>query len=645
MKNKTITSKLKSVVIRHKRILFTVMSAAVILSVLAASIAVAVRNTDQLQVAALDFDSGSGYDYDPLDDKGYDLNVYTMPDEFDLLNQLAEPPDIPLNITGDMSETGAESQAANSGNVQQSAKPYTPVDSGLPAVYIETSSSGGISSRNTYINGTFEVRVPDGSYYSSVTRTSVKARGRGNSTWKADKKPYRLQFDEKVSILGMSPGKNFVLLANAYDQSHMRNSIAFAAARTLSFEFVPSAIHVDLYVNNKYMGLYTIGDTVKQESDQVGLKTGGVLLELNGVKSGDVLDRDYFHSTICTYVSVRRPKPISSSQMSDITSKLQSADNAVKNLSGYEDKIDMLTLIDFFLLTELLYNFDGSFSRSVFLHKNPDEKFKMSSVWDFDLAMGNYSVDRNRYNQWACVHNSETYFKQPTWINYLIKDPQFQAAVKKRWSQIGNSMYNAALNELANGRARLGNAVKKNNNTKPYQYNIYSSNATANIYSWSGQLDYISTFLSLRKNWLDKEIAAFPDTAPNGKDILPIITTTPPPPTEPPPTTTSTVKSGVTSATSPTVTTPKTTATTAKTTTSATASKTAAPTPQVTAPDTSEINDTSEITDTPDISEVTDSPDTSDTPDSSDTPATESVSESEPPVTSPVPVDTEDVYD
>ena len=45
----------------------------------------------------------------------------------------------------------------------------------------------------------------------------IKIRGRGNSTWFAPKKPYRIKLDKKTDLFGMGNNKDYVLLANYYD--------------------------------------------------------------------------------------------------------------------------------------------------------------------------------------------------------------------------------------------------------------------------------------------------------------------------------------------------------------------------------------------------------------------------------------------
>ena len=68
-----------------------------------------------------------------------------------------------------------------------------------------------------------------------------RIRGRGNSTWEwYPKKPYRLKLDEKASILGLAEEKDWVMLANYRDPTHLMNTFVFEMGNGLG---IPYTIH------------------------------------------------------------------------------------------------------------------------------------------------------------------------------------------------------------------------------------------------------------------------------------------------------------------------------------------------------------------------------------------------------------------
>ena len=56
---------------------------------------------------------------------------------------------------------------------------------------------------------------------------AMKIKLRGNSTLDADKKPFKIKFDSKQSLFGLEKSKDWVLLANYYDTSLLRNTLAY----------------------------------------------------------------------------------------------------------------------------------------------------------------------------------------------------------------------------------------------------------------------------------------------------------------------------------------------------------------------------------------------------------------------------------
>ena len=85
-----------------------------------------------------------------------------------------------------------------------------PTISSLPTLYVDTDEMAVVEDVYDYV-GAMGQLVENGK---SSFKEHLGIRGRGNTTWSAPKKPYRLKFDNKVSPLGMSPDKSWVLLAN-----------------------------------------------------------------------------------------------------------------------------------------------------------------------------------------------------------------------------------------------------------------------------------------------------------------------------------------------------------------------------------------------------------------------------------------------
>ena len=103
---------------------------------------------------------------------------------------------------------------------------------GIPIVRINTVNKTPVTSNIETIMATFSLEGRN-TGYADIKSAGIKIRGRGHSTWKLDKKPFQIKFDEKTSVMGMTEAKRYILLANYLDKSLMRNHIAFKMGETL----------------------------------------------------------------------------------------------------------------------------------------------------------------------------------------------------------------------------------------------------------------------------------------------------------------------------------------------------------------------------------------------------------------------------
>lgn len=115
-------------------------------------------------------------------------------------------------------------------------------ESGLPVIKIDTTGQS-IPVREEYVPGSFTSKHIfdwiEGVKFSLYDKDGIKLlegetemKGRGNSTWNLEKKPYNLKLGKKTSVLGMPSHKRWALLANHYDRSLLRTEIAAKLGET-----------------------------------------------------------------------------------------------------------------------------------------------------------------------------------------------------------------------------------------------------------------------------------------------------------------------------------------------------------------------------------------------------------------------------
>lgn len=127
--------------------------------------------------------------------------------------------------------------------------------------------------KDTYYNCT--VSVVGNGFCDDVAPVAGTIKGRGNTTWeKYPKKPYRLKFPQKVQLLPaeiMNKGKNYALLANYMDYHKIRNIAAFKLGQLLGLPFTHHQEAVEVYINGKYHGLYTLTEHMKLASNSIDI--------------------------------------------------------------------------------------------------------------------------------------------------------------------------------------------------------------------------------------------------------------------------------------------------------------------------------------------------------------------------------------
>lgn len=98
----------------------------------------------------------------------------------------------------------------------------------------------------------------------------MEIKGRGNSTWLADKKPYKIKLDSKTDLLGMGKNKHWVLLSNPYDESLSRNKLIYDLAADMGLDAMSSQ-WVDVVMNGEIVGNYLLCEHVRIGDTRVNI--------------------------------------------------------------------------------------------------------------------------------------------------------------------------------------------------------------------------------------------------------------------------------------------------------------------------------------------------------------------------------------
>jgi spore coat protein CotH len=317
------------------------------------------------------------------------------------------------------------------------------LNTGLPIIKINTQNNRPIRSKENYLNAGIEVidpANPDNNF-----SAGVEIRGRGNTTWKNVKKPYRLKFSENQAMFGLTKAKSWVLLANYQDPTLMMNTITFELGRCFGFPHTNHAVHVDLILNGAYEGSYVLTEQIQTGKGRVDIdKDEGFFIEL----STDYDDEPKFRTTILNMpVMIKSPEDLSDASGYDfVRDSINTLEAALFNdgfpENGYRDLMDMDVLADFILIIEIVKNVDIQHPKSVYMYKDAEtgSKIKMGPLWDFDYGFD--FVDNGFFND-KYFENAEGMFFNSTYrngtgrklFNRFFEDPAFRIKYKQRWNE------------------------------------------------------------------------------------------------------------------------------------------------------------------------------------------------------------------
>ncbi len=385
----------------------------------------------------------------------------------------------------------------------------------LPVFYIEVEDDQEITSKETYLSATLRIDTATAAGdFPAMDTTQIQIRGRGHYSWTLEKKPYKIRFDKKTSVLGANASKNWVLLANHTDRSLIQNYLALEMGKVMTnIPYHSTQYPVDVFINGVYRGVYTFGEQLEAKPERIDLEENyespntDYLLEVGGYDEGTEYGRDYFHAGTLRYIAIKHPDTakLTQPQLDYLISYVQKADRAVRELANYEDYIDVDSLIDWVILHELSYNLDCCFRRSCYLIKEKDGKLKMGPVWDFDLAFGSFF--RYEEGDWATVGESGGYVGI-TWMNYLKDDPAFMTRFANRWNEVKETLLSTALNcvdtmsSLVTPSAEMNfevwDILGKKHSAQPASHNQYDT--------YEKMVARLRAFLLDRYAWMDAEL-------------------------------------------------------------------------------------------------------------------------------------------
>ena len=407
----------------------------------------------------------------------------------------------------------------------------------------------------------------DGTTVYSGGLTQIK--GRGNSTWNGAKKPYQIKLSSKTDLLQTGDkdnrAKTWVLLANFFDSTMLRNSIAFDLAAAMGMDPALQYTPISLYYDGEYRGAYVLSEKVEINSGRVDITdleeaneaanptvedltelptatgktdngatyiyctgmqspediTGGYLLEID-MASRAQEEICYFVTSRGEYVVVKSPECCSKEEMAYIASLYQEYEDAVYSGGtnaatgkSYAEYVNLESIVQCYLINEISKNPDG-FHTSAYLYKDAgSDMMRMGPIWDYDLAFG-IGVGANSP---VCAQPEGLFTAYTDIGTVLYQNSAFRMEVQRQYTQIvaplmetlcgDENAVNAdgALHSIAYYAQRIEASAACNQVLWPQQAHYTSSQPGGA--GWQPNVDFLKYYIQARGAWLLEEFSSW----------------------------------------------------------------------------------------------------------------------------------------
>lgn len=379
---------------------------------------------------------------------------------------------------------------------------YLPLDdseypyANLPRVVIETEDFSEIRDAETEFPARLQI-YGDTSAISEVYDLTV--RGRGNSSAKMPKYGLKLEFKDKVKMFDMPKNRDWALVANYGDKTHLRNYMMSRISEWLGASYTPRMQFVELYLNRKYMGLYLFTETVKVSKNRVNIaeNDSSFLFEKEDSKKID----DPFITTNFGYsFHVKSPKNLKESSAALLQEHLNNFEYYLYGGAfGNRMKswLDMQDYLLYYWVQEYSKNEDGSFARSVFMTWEKGGTIHFGPLWDFDLAFGNASREQNKAAE-------NWYIRTQRWNRLIFNDPYVVSLAGDYWQE-HESLFRDLIDSIPLYRGIISKAVKNEYKRWPILQNTENWALKDPYDSYDEAIEAMVTWMKKRYNWIKSQ--------------------------------------------------------------------------------------------------------------------------------------------
>lgn len=435
----------------------------------------------------------------------------------------------------------------------------TEMKGSLPAVFINTDSGSlaNVHSDKEY-KDSGKILIVDEIGTVQYDGELDYLKGRGETTWNGEKKPYNIKLAKKADLFGMGDAKKWSLLANGADSSLIRNPLSYKMSQLLGNDTTSDTQLIDLYINGNYAGVYLLTEKVEIGKNRVDINdleaatekvndkdlekyplagdqdsekpntyqyvdipnnpediTGGYLMELEKSMrypreaSGFVSARNQF-------VVLKSPEYATKEQVEYIRGYYQEMEDALYSGTGYNslgkyytEYIDVDSFARTYIVQEFAENFDGCNS-SFFIYKDIDGKLTAGPAWDFDIGYAESPSLNTQLNNVTNKGDPNSLYIQHCYIQdvcpnhfsflaQLFSHNDFQELVQKIWNEEFGSVYNTLQDFIDSVAEEAHESVVLNS----YRWGTFGRGSSDDIIAaYERKADFMRSYVVQRYDYL-----------------------------------------------------------------------------------------------------------------------------------------------
>lgn len=338
-------------------------------------------------------------------------------------------------------------------------------------------------------------------------------RWHGNSTRNSPKLPYKFKLSKKADLLGTGASRKWILLANAFDKTLLRNKLIYDLAKELDLPYTPEGQFVEMYVDGEYWGNYLLMEPVEIGKNRVNI---------HPAKNEFVLELEYYQLKDVQLISTQRYhvnlsfdglEDVPEEQVKYVSEFLSKAEDAL--YSGEKEQIaqyfDINSFLHVYLINEFCKNADTRYASTRFYLK--DGLLYAGPLWDYDLSCGATATNQDRLYYYNNTQPAFTdgWYACSVWWNVLCRLDWFQELFAHRYVELQPQLENLYQdNEL--GKNRIDTLIAAMEESIAHNYELWPVNgsyfyvARMGEPSYEGNVEQLRDWLKERNLWILEQI-------------------------------------------------------------------------------------------------------------------------------------------